>query len=153
MPSRPCELKPGFCERRAWLVLPLASLPRALLPGSLQLCSFGNRRRRCSVGDKSESGARELSAATAATLCKLAGFRLAGSESRSFPVAIRCLGTATAGEAAGARAPDSLPDAKADETTAEFTRRARALPRQQPTGTFSPFGKLGFFFKLLGSSV
>lgn len=51
------------------------------------------------------------------------------------------------------RAHQTLPDAKADETTAEFTRRARALPRQQPTGTFSPVGKLDFFFKLLGSSV
>lgn len=87
----------GTCSR-------LPSLGRP--PWFSELCSFGYRRRRCSVGDKSESRARGLSAATA-TFCKLAGFRLGGRESRSFPVAIQCLGTSTAGEAAGARSPDS----------------------------------------------
>lgn len=143
MPSRPYELKPGFCERRGWLVLPPASLPGALLPGSLQLCSFGNHRRRCSVGDKSESGAHELSAATT-TLCKLAGFWLGiaivGASQWRFGVSER-----PPRERRRERAYQTPPDAKADETTAEFTRRASALPRQQPTGTFSPVGKLDFF--------
>ena len=164
----PPELKLGFPERGGWLLLPPVSLPPVLLPPSLQVCSFrGSAATAAAAAAEAAAAAAsgtylsrergsELPAATT-TLGKLAGFRLAASE-RELP-ACHSVSLSRGSQRGGGSARTTL-QTKGDETTAEFTRRARALPRQQPTGTFCPLGKLDFFFlsfffflKLLGSCL
>lgn len=142
----PPELKLSFPERGGWLLLPPVSLPTALLPPSLLVCSFGGSASAAAAASAasepslSRERASGLPAATA-TLGKLAGFRLPASE-RELPTCHSVSLSRGSPRGGGSARTQTLPDAKGDETTAEFTRRVRALPRQQPTGTFSPLGKL-----------
>lgn len=54
--ERPLELRLGFPERGGWLTLPPASLPRALLPRSLPVCSFGGWAATAAAAAAAASG-------------------------------------------------------------------------------------------------